>query len=111
MASNLLLIVAGYVRLQANSLIDSAHAVGPAFHWMSPAKCASVRLSGPSSMRFGDTGRLQVAVSEAPLPGTMQKRTIALRGAPDTALRHMSTDLSSMRDSAISRRLTRAKDS
>jgi hypothetical protein len=58
MASNLLPIVAGYVRLQANPLIDSAHAVGPAFHWMSPAKCDSVRLSGPSSMRFGDTGRL-----------------------------------------------------
>lgn len=37
-------------------------------------------------------GFLQVAVSEAPRPESINLRTVPSRGAPDTALRHMDTN-------------------
>lgn len=41
-------------------------------------------------------GFLQVAESEAPHPKSIQLRTVVPRGAPDTALRHIVTNPSSM---------------
>ena len=40
---------------------------------------------------FREGGFLQVAVSEAPPKRTVRPRTVASRGAPDTALRHLGT--------------------